>query len=144
MMLEKKLSLSLLILRLTIAAFFGVWSSLKFFRPEWFQNVFQDFYKISFVTSDSSMIVGVIQMLIVLAFVLGYKRTISYGILVLMQGAGVLGSIPNLMNFTEYPNNLFWAAVPALGAAIVLFILRHEDRYTIDGRRDARHVASVS
>ena len=134
-MLEKQLSIALLIMRLSIAAFFGVWSSLKFFRPGWFENVFQNFYGLEFVSRDLSTMVGVVQILIVLAFVLGFKRGLSYGALVAMQAAGVLGSTPNLMNFTQYPNNLMWAAVPALGAAIALFLLREHDGFTIDGYR---------
>lgn len=136
-----RLALALLILRVTIAAFFGVWSSLKFYRPEWFENVFRNFYGLEFATRDMSSAVGVVQMLLVLAFVLGFQRTLSYAAIACMQAAGVVGSIPNLMNYTAYPNNLMWAAVPALGAAIALFILRQDDRYTIDGWRQARRAA---
>jgi uncharacterized membrane protein YphA (DoxX/SURF4 family) len=138
MTLNVKLSISLLIIRLSIAAFFTAWSSLKFFRPEWFENVFRNFYGLEFASRDMSAAVGIVQLLIVLAFVLGYKRGLSYAVLALMQGAGVLGSIPNLINFTQYPNNLMWAAVPALGAAIALFILREHDGFTIDGQRQSR------
>jgi len=136
--LETKLSTSLLIMRLTIGAFFGIWASLKFYRPEWFENVFTNFYGLEFITRDMSAYVGSLQVLIVLLFVVGLWRTYSYGALVLMQAAGVLGSVPNLMDWTKYPNNLMWAAVPALGAAIALFILRSEDRFTIDAWRNAR------
>lgn len=132
-MYEKKISISLLIMRLSIAAFFGAWSSLKFYRPEWFENVFQNSYGLDFVTSHMATVVGVIQMTIVVMFALGFKRGLSYALLVTMQAAGVLASIPNLINFTQYPNNLMWAAVPALGAAIALFVLREYDQFTIDG-----------
>ena len=135
MTIEKKLSIALLIIRLSIAAFFGIWASLKFYRPEWFENVFKNFYGLEFITRDMSTYVGILQMLLVLVFVLGLWRTFSYGALMLMQGAGVIGSLPNLMNWTQYPNNLMWAAVPALGAAIALFILRHNDQFTVDGLR---------
>ena len=135
---DNKISLSLLIMRLGIAAFFGAWTSLKFTRPEWFENVFQNSYGLSFASSDMAAIVGGLQLLLLLAFVLGFKRTLSYGVMVLMQAAGVLASIPNLMNLTQYPNNLMWAAVPALASVVALFILRGYDRYTIDGMKAAR------
>ncbi len=138
MALQLKLSISLLIIRLSIAAFFTAWSSLKFYRPEWFENVFRNFYGLEFASRDMSAFVGVVQLLIVLAFVLGFKRTISYAVLALMQGAGVLGSIPNLMNFAQYPNNLMWAAVPAFGAAVALFIMREHDEFTVDGWQSSR------
>ncbi len=133
-----KLAASLTILRLTIAAFFGAWASLKFYRPEWFENVFTNMYGLDFVTRDLSAYVGTAQVILVLVFAVGLWRTFSYGALVLMQGAGVLGSLPNLMNYTNYPNNLMWAAVPALGAAVALFIMRHDDAFTVDGWRARR------
>lgn len=134
-MTNTKLAASLLIIRLTIASFFGVWASLKFYRPEWFENVFTNMYGLEFVTRDLSTYVGVVQMALVALFAIGLWRTFSYGSLMLMQGAGVLGSQPNLMNYTNYPNNLMWAAVPALGAAVALFIMRHEDAFSVDGWR---------
>lgn len=139
MTLETKLSTALLTMRLTIGAFFGIWASLKFYRPEWFENVFKNFYGLDFITSDMSAYVGSLQLLIALVFIVGLWRTYSYGALVLMQAAGVLGSVPNLMEWTKYPNNLMWAAVPALGAAIALFVLRSEDRFSIDAWRSTRH-----
>lgn len=130
-----KLASSLLIIRLTIAAFFTAWSSLKFYRPEWFENVFTNMYGLDFVTQDLSTYVGIVQLLLVAVFALGLWRTLSYGSLMLMQGAGVIGSLPNLMTYTNYPNNLMWAAVPALGAAVALFIMRHDDEISVDGFR---------
>lgn len=130
-----RLAASLLIMRLSIAAFFGVWASLKFYRPEWFENVFTNSYGLEFITRDASTYVGMVQVALVIVFAIGLWRTVSYGALVLMQGAGVLASIPSLMNYTSYPNNLMWAAVPALGAAIALFILRQDDAFSVDGWR---------
>ncbi|GGA31166.1 hypothetical protein [Neptunicoccus cionae] len=138
MTLKTKLSIALLIIRLSIGAFFGIWASLKFYRPEWFENVFTNFYGLEFITRDMSTYVGSLQMVITLLFILGLWRTFSYGALVLMQAAGVLGSVPNLTAWTTYPNNLMWAAVPALGAAIALFILRKEDWLSLDGLRSGR------
>ena len=125
-----KLAASLVILRLTIAAFFGVWASLKFYRPDWFENVFTTMYGLDFVKRDASPYVGIAQMVLLALFAIGLWRTFSYASLALMQGAGVLGSTPNWMNFTNYPNNLIWAAIPALGAddgdmpPVIAFALR--------------------
>lgn len=134
-MTNHRLAASLLIMRFSIAAFFGAWASLKFYRPEWFENVFTNNYGLEFITRDASTYVGVVQVALVIVFAVGFWRTVSYGALALMQGAGVLASIPNLMNYTNYPNNLMWAAVPALGAVVALFIMRHDDAYSVDGWR---------
>ncbi len=135
-----KLSVALFIIRVSAAAFLGVWASLKFYRPEWMENVFRTYYKIDFVTQDYAIAVGVIQMLIVFMFLIGFQRTLVYGFVMLMHSAGVIGSIPNLLfKFTDYPYNLFWAGVPTLGALIALFILREYDQFTIDGWRKTKN-----
>ena len=133
---ERKLSIALLIIRLTAAAFLGVWASLKFFRPEWMVNVFRNVYKLDFVTQDYAFAVGSLQMLVVLLFLIGYQRTIFYGLVTLMSATGVIGSLPSLLfKFTNYPSNLLWTSVPTLGALIALFILREHDLFTVDGWR---------
>ncbi|WP_045391600.1 hypothetical protein [Falsirhodobacter sp. alg1] len=132
---DTRIPVALLIMRLTIAAFFAAWSSLKFYRPEWFENVFKNVYGLEFASQNMSWVVGLIQMLLVLLFVIGFLRTYTYGAIALMLCAGVVGSIPSLMEYTTYPNNLMWAGVPTLGAAISLFLLRDYDRYTVDGQR---------
>ncbi len=82
------------------------------------------------------MAIGTVQMLIVFLFLIGFQRTIFYGLTALMHSAGVIGSIPSLLfKFTIYPSNLLWSAVPTLGALIALFILREHDQFTIDGWR---------
>ncbi|MEP5730525.1 MAG: hypothetical protein ABJL67_14275 [Sulfitobacter sp.] len=133
---DNKLALSLLIMRLSIAVFFGAWSSLKFYRPEWFGNIFANFYGIKFVTADFATLFGIAQVLVVIAFAIGIWRTYSYSIIMLMHTAGVLGSIPSMMNYTKYPNNLMLTAIPTLGALIALLILRKEDRFSVDGWRE--------
>lgn len=134
---DPKISISLLIMRLGIAAFFGAWTSLKFTRPEWFENVFQNYYGLSFASADMAAVVGGLQLVLLLAFTLGFKRGLSYGAMALMQAAGVISSIPNLINLTQFPNNLMWAGVPALACVIGLFLLRSYDRYTVDGMRQS-------
>lgn len=129
---------ALLIMRLSLAAFMGVWSSLKFYRPSWFENVFQNAYGLSFISADVSVYFGALQMALVLVFAIGLWRTYSYGLIMLMQAAGVIGSYSSLMNFTKYPNNLLWTSVPALGAIIALWLMRECDLFTVDGWRRLR------
>ena len=133
---DKKIAISLLILRLSVGAFFTVWASLKFYRPKWMEKVFTDIYGLEFITMEHALAIGLAQSLIVFLFVIGMQRTYSYGCIVAMHAIGVIGSIPLLMKFTQYPHNLLWTAVPTLGAAVVLFILREYDIYTVDGWQD--------
>ncbi|MBT8152549.1 hypothetical protein KMP13_01290 [Epibacterium ulvae] len=132
---KSKLALALLIMRLSAAAFMIAWTSLKFRVPQSFENIFHKFYGLHFVTQDLAWIVGGIQMLIVLAFAIGILRTYTYGAVLLMHGVGTLSSIPNLIDYTTYPNQLMWAAVPTLGSMVALFLLRADDQFSVDGMR---------
>lgn len=134
--LNKKIALSLLLMRLSIGAFFGIWASLKFLRPNWMEKVFHDIYQLDFITQDHALAIGLVQSFVIILFVLGIQRTYSYGLVVMMHTVGVLGSLPLLMKFTHYPSNLLWTAVPTLGAMVALFYLREYDIYTVDGWQD--------
>jgi len=134
---QRRLEIALLILRLSIGAFLVAWTSLKFFRPEWMVNIFHNAYGQEWVTQDMAFFVGSVQALLVLAFLVGFCRTITYGLVTIMHATGVIGSIPGLINFTKYPNNLMWAAVAALGALVALFILRNWDNlFSVSGRKN--------
>ncbi len=128
----KRLAYGLLILRVTLALFLGLWASLKFFRPEWMVNVFRGSYGLEFITQDYSFAVGSVQMLIVVLFVIGYKQTVFYALMLAMHLVGTFGAIPGFLNFTNYPNNLLLTSIPTLGAFAVLFLLRHHDLLTLD------------
>ena len=124
-----KLTLSLFILRVTVAAFFAVWALEKFIKPESAVAIFDHFYGISNVPVSAVYAIGGVQALLVLAFLVWAKfRTISVGLLLLMHAGSTLSTWQQLINPYEGPNHLFWAAVPALGALIALFILREDDR----------------
>ncbi|MEP3276943.1 MAG: hypothetical protein ABJN26_24185 [Stappiaceae bacterium] len=138
---QRRLEIALFILRLSTGAFLVAWTSLKFFRPEWMVNIFHNVYGQAWATQDLSYVIGGIQALLVLAFLAGFARTFTYGLVTIMHATGVIGSIPGLINFTKYPNNLMWAAVAALGALVALFILRKWDNlFSISGVKNRREV----
>lgn len=151
-----RLNAALLIIRLGIGAFLVVWASLKFLRPEWMVNVFRNTYKLEWVTQDYAFIVGGLQMLVVIIFILGLWRTVTYAFITLMHSAGVIGTLlgGNLLfkgglikaittgefaiGYSLFPSNLLWTSVATLAALVALFILRHHDGWTIDGLRKGR------
>jgi len=148
-----RLNIALLILRLGIGAFLFVWASLKFLRPEWMVNVFKNTYKLEWVTQDHAFIVGGLQMLVVVLFLLGVWRTATYGFVMIMHGTGVVGSLLNggllfkgglikaistgnfAIGYINFPANLLWTSVATLAALVALFLLRHHDGISIDGLR---------
>lgn len=125
----KRIEIALLIIRITAAIFLGLWATLKFHHPEWQRNIFEGAYNISFftVTDNLSYFLGTVQIIIVLAFVSGFMRTWTYGLMMLMSAAGVIGSLGSYMVYYNYPKNLMLTSIPTLGALIALFLLRDLD-----------------
>ncbi|MEL6505608.1 MAG: hypothetical protein AAFO61_02600 [Pseudomonadota bacterium] len=160
----RTLHAALFILRLSIGSFLIVWASLKFLRPEWMVNVFRNTYKLDWVTKENaeliSMVVGSAQMLLALLFILGVWRTLTYGVATLMHGTGIIGALLTgsllfkggllkafstgtfTIGYTSFPANLLWTSVATLGALIALFLLRNEDRWTVDGMRKKRETGA--
>lgn len=134
----RRIEVALLIIRITAAIFLGLWATLKFHHPEWQRNIFEGAYNISFftVTDNLSYFLGSVQIIVVLAFVSGFMRTWSYGLMMLMSAAGVLGSLSSFATYYNYPKNLMLTSVPTLGALIALFILRDMDNlFSLSGRK---------
>lgn len=153
---RSRLSTALLIMRLSIGAFLVVWTSLKFLRPEWMVNVFRGTYGLDWVTQDYAFFVGAVQGLLVLLFIIGAWRTMTYALVTIMHATGIVGALLGgnvlfkggvieafrtgsfTIGYTAFPANLLWTSVATLGALVALFILRHHDGFTVDGFRSRR------
>lgn len=123
---DRTLTLSLAALRLSAGAFLLVWAAEKIFAPEVARRVSETFYFTS--PSDTALLVGgLVQGAIVVAFMLGLWKTLTFGAVLAMHTFGVLASVPRLIDPFTLPNHLFWAAVPVLALFAVLFMLRHRD-----------------
>lgn len=125
---ERKLQISLAIIRIFTAIFFLVWSLRKIIQPESTQGIFSKFYMME-VSQLFSYVAGTIQTLLVIAFLVGLFKTWTYGAILGMHIVSVLSTYKQLFNPYESPNTLFWAAVPALGGLIALFLLRDKDEF---------------
>ncbi|MBV6626735.1 MAG: DoxX protein [Rivularia sp. (in: Bacteria)] len=125
---ERKLQISLAVIRISTAMFFLVWSLRKIIQPESTQKIFSKFYMME-VSPIFSYGVGILQTLFIIAFLVGLFKTWTYGIILGMHIVSVLSTYKQLFNPYESPNTLFWAAVPALGGLIALFLLRDKDEF---------------
>ncbi len=124
---ERRLQIGLAVMRISLALFFLIWSTEKLARPENAQEVFERFYLLG-IPAAASYAVGVVQTLVILAFLAGLFKTLSYGVPLTMHAVSMLASYQQLLNPYEPPNHLFWAGVPVLGALIALFLLRNSDQ----------------
>lgn len=125
---DRTLEVSLLLLRLSLGAFFLVWSVDKIINPDHAQRVFETFYMTT-ISSDIAVAAGVVQTFVVLAFIAGAFKTLTYGAALIMHAVSTLSTWPHLVApYAPDTSILFWAAVPVVFALVALFLLRGRDR----------------
>ena len=73
-------------------------------------------------------LLGAIQLIILIGFVLGIQKKVTYGLILLMHTASTLVSFPKYLAPFADANILFFAACPMLAACFTLFYLRDLDR----------------
>jgi hypothetical protein len=131
--LDRKLGLSLLLLRLSLGLVMMIWACDKMFNPGHGGAVLASFYGIAGAGDQVVRGLGVVQALIVVAFLLGVARTYSYGAVLLMHAVTTLVSWKAYLDPLE--NILFFSAWPMLAGLIALFLLRDQDRIASLGGR---------
>lgn len=133
-----RLPLALLLLRVSVFLVLLVWSLDKFLHPDHASSVFQTFYGLGGIGTGIIYLIGVVQLVIILGFVAGFKKPLTYGIVLLMHGASTLVAFPRYLDPFTAPNLLFFAAWPMLAGCFALFWLKDLDTlWTVDRpRRD--------
>jgi hypothetical protein len=127
---DKTLGWALFAMRIGLAILFLVWALDKLVNVEHAKAVFAGFYGQNAETMSSALpyALGAVQLILVLAFIAGAFKTITYGALLLMHIATCVVSFKMHMDPFAVPHILFWANWPILGALIALFLLRDRDR----------------
>jgi hypothetical protein len=126
-----RLSLALLLLRLTLGVFMLQWGIEKFVVPATTTGIFQRFYGIS-VTGVMPAILGAAQVALSLALLAGAWPRITYGIMLALHTITVIVTIPRLLApWNPVSNHFFIAGVPVLAGFFALYLLREHDRWTL-------------
>ena len=125
--LARRVSFVLLLTRISIFMAMIIWVIDKFANPDHAAAVFEAFYGISGLGTGVSYLLGAIQLTIMIAFLLGFQKTISYGLVLLMHTASTLVSFPKYIAPFESANILFFASWPMLAACFALYYLRDLD-----------------
>jgi len=132
---QQRLPLALLFLRLSVFIVMLMWTLAKFIKPEQIAGVFKKFYFFSDISQPALFAIGVLQLLVVLAFVAGFKKRWSYGIVLVLHGISTLASFDRYLGFSSL---LFFAAWPMLAACFALFYLRDADTLFVVDREPRR------
>ena len=122
---NNRISKALLSLRLGIFIVMLVWSIDKLVNPAHSAQVFEHFYGLPGLSETVFFLLGVLQLLLVFAFVVGAFQRISYGVVFLLHAVSTLSSW--LQYLDAFNNLLFFAAWPMLAACFALYYLRDLD-----------------
>lgn len=139
-----RVPLVLLLLRLSVFLVMAVWTADKFFKPTHTSAVFETFYGIGGVGTGVVYVLGVLQLVIVVGFLVGFLKTWTYGAVLLMHGASTLISFPRYLDPLATPNILFFTAWPMFAACFGLFYLRDLDTLFAVDRRSARKPKQIN
>lgn len=131
---QERIATALPLLRLGVFIVMFVWTLDKFLNPQHSAAVFANFYGLEGLGGTVLALIGVLQLLVVLAFVAGFLKRYSYGLVLLMHSISTLSSWQQYLD--PFNNLLFFAAWPMLAACVALYMLRDLDtRWTVDDRR---------
>lgn len=130
---SKRLPLALLFLRYGVFVVMLMWTLDKFVKPEHAAKVFQKFYLISGLNEKMFLVIGIIELVVILAFVAGFMKRWTYGIVLLLHAISTLSSFGSYIN--PWSNLLFFAAWPMLAACFTLYYLRDADTLWVLGGR---------
>jgi hypothetical protein len=130
---KQRIAIAMMLLRLGIFVVMIMWTLDKFINPQHSGAVFEKFYGLDGLSSTAFVIIGLFQLVVVLAFAAGFMKHYSYGAVLILHGISTLSSWQQYLD--PFNNLLFFAAWPMLAACIALYVLRDLDTsWTIDDR----------
>jgi hypothetical protein len=124
---DSRLPLALLLMRLSVFAVLLVWTVDKLVRPEHAAAVFENFYLIGGLGHTAFTVIGILEVLLIAAFVAGFRKRLTYGAVFILHGISTLSSYKQYLNPFQDANLLFFAAWPMWAACFALYVLRERD-----------------
>jgi len=125
---REKLEWSLFGLRLGVFIVLVMWTLDKFFNPEHVAVIFKAFYSISGLSSGISYLLGSLQLILVLSFLIGFQKRWVTLIILVMHFASTFVSFGRYIDPWGPSNLLFFAAWPMLAAIFMLYLFREFDK----------------
>ena len=120
---------ALFITRLSVVVFLTPWVLMRFVASDSAKGIASKYYKISNMSDAVNTGVGILWVALLIAFLAGYQKRISYGLVLVFHTIGTAFTIPYLIPGTEKFNILFIAALPTISAMLLLYTLRERDTF---------------
>ncbi|MGE0446298.1 MAG: hypothetical protein AB7P99_13800 [Vicinamibacterales bacterium] len=125
-----RVATALLALRVGVFVVMFMWTLDKFVAPEHAARIFASFYGISGLQTIAAYAIGGAELLLILAFVAGLQKRVTYALVFLLHAGSTLSSYRQYLD--PFDNLLFFAAWPMLAACFALYLLRDLDtRWTL-------------
>src|SRR6266568_3838132 len=137
---DKRVPAALLILRFFLGTFLLQWSIEKLILPDAAARIASNFYGVT-LAAPASYALGVAELILSLALLFGFYRTVSYGLSLLVHTVTVIVSWRQLFDpygLAKVGNHLWIATWPTWGGFAALFLMRDRDIWTVDGWRRSR------
>ncbi len=124
---QDRTATSLLMLRLSVFLVMLIWTIDKFVNPVHAARVYEHFYFIPGLGETAFIVIGIAELLLLLAFVVGWQKRWTYGAVLALHAVSTLSSYQQYLSPFERTNLLFFAAWPMLAACFALYYLRDLD-----------------
>jgi hypothetical protein len=121
-----KLPVALLSIRVSVFVVMFMWTLDKFINPAHAASVYEYFYFLGDIGPDLMRAIGVVEMVILIGFVLGYQKRITYGVVLALHAVSTFSSYAQYLD-PWADNLLFFAAWPMLAACFTLYRMRDQD-----------------
>ena len=134
---DSRIPAALLILRFFLGIFLLQWSIEKLMLPDAAARIASGFYGLT-LPAPASYALGVAELILSLALLLGVYRTVSYGLSLLVHTVTVVVSWRQLFDpwgLAKIGNHLWLSTWPTWGGFAALFLMREWDSWTVDGWR---------
>jgi hypothetical protein len=102
-----------------------MWTLDKLINPEHAARVFATFYFVRGLGEAAVRVIGLAELILLAAFVLGFRKRVSYGLVLLLHAVSTFSSYRQYLD--PFNNLLFFAAWPMLAACFTLYALRDLD-----------------
>ena len=132
---EDRIPLALAFLRVSVFLLMFMWTIDKFLNPEHAARVYANFYFLGGLGVAVMYLVGLVELVIIIGFVLGVQKSMTYGTVLVLHGISTLSAFRQYLNPFDGPNLLFFAAWPVLAACYALYVLRDLDTRWVVGSR---------